>query len=146
MYIDIPVKPHVKKYLLKQYGSANFSLTETDVIGKYLIPMLEPKKKANLPLRYNKDNVVTVFLGGNKTFNYKIWLPMWKAQQFNTFVDRMIKEQFYIYLAGARSVTERVKIDEVIRKFESEYDLHDTSLSFATLKRMYYRSRDRSQV
>ncbi len=145
MYIDIPVKPHVKKYLLKIYGSDNFTLTESDTIGKYLIPMLEPKKKAGLPLRYNKASVVTICLGGNKTFNYKIWLPMWKAQQFNTFVDRMIKEKFYIYLAGARSVTERVKTDEVIRKFESEYDLHDTSLNFATLKRMYYRSREKSQ-
>lgn len=141
MYIDIPVKPHVRNYLLRFYGSEEIFLTESDTVGKFLIPMLEPKRKAELPLRYNKDNVITVCLGNRKSINYKLWLPMWKAQQFNSFVDRLIKEKFYSYISGAQSISDKVKIDELIRKFEIEYNLSDTSLSFSTLKRMYYRNR-----
>jgi hypothetical protein len=146
MIIDIPVKLHVKQYLLKNiFIEKPFRLNDSDPLGIMLKTLLEPKRKAGLPLRYSPDRVIHVNLGKRNANIYKQWLPPHKARMFNNFIDGMIKQEFYVFANAILSKSEHEKIDRLIREFEEKYDLSETELSFGTLKRMYYRSRARSK-
>ena len=142
--IEIPVKPHVKQYLLKNtFIRKPFMLNECDPVGLFLINAIEPKKKASLPLRYNQDRVISVRLGNDKRYNHKMWLPQYKARTFNSFIDSLIRSEFYIFIDTVMLYCEDEKVDRTIRMFEAKYQLQETNLSFGTLKRMFYRNRER---
>jgi len=140
--LDIPVKPHVKKYLLiNDFTQEPYRLNESTPAGLMLINLIEPKRRAKLPLKYNRNNVISVEMGSDRRYNHKMWLPKKKAALFNSWVDDMIRREFYLFIDTILKFTEEYKIDRLIREFEMKYQLQDTKLSFQSLQRMFYRRR-----
>ncbi len=144
MIIKIPVQYHVRQYLINNPEiSKPFQIKEGDNIFGILIPLLEPKRKSELPLRYAESRYIECKLSSNHRYGHKIWLPKWKAKHFDDHIDQMIRTEFKSFIEFVKTNDETKKVDEMIRYFEGKYQLQDTILNFSTLKRMYYRSREK---
>lgn len=142
MYVVIPVRPHVRQYLEQNVflKKKEFVLTSTTTVGSFLMKLVEPKKKALLPLRYNPDNTIQVLLTDNYNFVVRPYLSPQKADQFNLFVERKLKEEMYVFIDCMCRYCGK-DINQAIAEFQNKYGFNDNDLSFDLCKQSYFRYR-----
>lgn len=133
---------------MKQYLEQNiflkrkeFILTSTSTIGSYLMKLVEPKKKARLPLRYNPANTIEVLLTDNYNFISRPYISPQKCNQFNLFVERKIKEEMYVFINCLCTYGGK-DINEAIKEFQAKYGFSDDHLSHDMCKQAYFRYRN----
>ena len=141
MYVDIPVRPHVKCYLEQKICFKNENvITTTTPIGTYLMSLLEPKRKAWLPLRYNPENVIRVMLTDNYNLIVRPHLSLQWSNQFNLFVERTIKEEMYVFI-DCLATYANFDINRAIKEFQNKYNIKEEDMTFDCLKQAYFRYR-----
>lgn len=141
--VTIPVDPHVKQYLLNnEFISKPFKLSMSEPMGVMLMSLLVPKRQSGLPLRYGAGvETIEVSLGRKEKWRNRMYLPRHRARMFNKWLNEQIRQEFLLYVGTALQYNCKAKVDAVIRDFEEKYRFSDTTMRFATLKRMFYRTR-----
>lgn len=143
--VKIPVKAHVKAYLEKNlFLTRPYYLSSTDPFGMVIHEFLEPKKKAETPIRLQHESTIDVKLGFNTGINYKMVITQEKAKRFNLFVERMIMHELCRVLDWTREHTV-MEIREGIFRFQDRYGFDESQMSYDRLKKAYYRHRLRSK-
>jgi hypothetical protein len=142
MSVQIPVRPHVKQYIERNlfFKSRDCIITSSSCIGSYLMELLQPKSKHCLPLRYNPDNVITVLLTDNYNLVCRPYLSPQRANQFNLFVERKIREELYVFIDALTSYGGK-EINDAIREFQVKYSIREDDMTWESLKKAYYRYR-----
>lgn len=139
--IDVPVKPHVKQYLLRNlFFRPPFELSTTCTIGKYLIELLEPKGKSKPPLRFAPENVIKINLMSNYNYLARPYLSFESSRRFNRFVEKKMKEDAYMFISIMGNYTGK-EINDCIREFQIHYGLREEDFSFDRIKQDYFRHR-----
>lgn len=146
MVIEVPVNPHIKKYLVSRndFLRGNLTITTTDPIGAYLVELIEEKKKPWFPLRYNQDSVISIDLSDYNAFRSKPYISKDNARKFNLFACRIFKMEFRNFVGDVNAYSGR-HIDKLIRDFLMRYDLSEDNISFSAMKKDFYRTRSRNE-
>lgn len=134
--ISIPVKSHVKKYLVKRYGSVH-QVTKKSFIGLFLLEMLQ--RKVEPPMREVK-----------KETNYDIHVPEFyfnkkgyhvdhvKLKFLSVCLERLFFEDFYHFVDN-EMLKEKPNARESIKFFLSVYEIQEDELKLESMYRNYQR-------
>ena len=137
----IPVKPHVRKYLLLHLG-AGYKLSQLDPYGRCLKLLLQLKQKKSswdgFMSRYTAEFDVSVL---GKVLIQKRLSDLNSKQiiDFNNFVEAIIKEEFFGVLASRRAFG--LSQHAAIQAFRAKYNFEDEDISFETLKKAWQREK-----
>jgi hypothetical protein len=134
--IHIPVKNHVKKFLIKRYGAIH-KVSKKTFIGLFLLQLLEkrvdkPEKESSnecfyeieVPEYYFNKNGYSI--DANKLKFLSVCLERLFIEDFNTFVDNELSK-------GSMTAT------KAIRLFFSIYSITENDLNFDSVYRNYQR-------
>ena len=146
--ILLPVWPHIKKYLMVQYGK-EMTLSDRGMPSFLLLNMLEKHKKGDpatiRPSQKLIDNLkylpYPVFIGDTIERQKGLFLSQEKIKKFNESVDDAFREEMYRW-CNHPNATDFV-IDFQIQRFRDQYNITEDELPFENLKRWYYRERPR---
>ena len=135
----VPVKPHVRKYLLHHLGSS-YKLSRLDTFGRELKTLLEQKKTNNFLNGYTRcyTHVFGVSVEGNLILQKRLRALTSKSIiDFNNFVEGIIKTEFYGMVANCS--TFELSQYSAIQAFREKYDFQDEDMSHDTLKKAWQR-------
>lgn len=139
---QVPVKPHVQKYLAFHLGRG-YKLTSTDAFGRCLKMLLQlPRTNAFLngfTARYTA--VFGVGVEGNMILQKRLRsLSAKSVIDFNNFVEAIIKTEFHAFVDNRRLFD--LSQYGSIQAFRHKYDFQDEDISFDTLKKSWQRFMD----
>lgn len=140
LQIDIPVRPHVWKYLNQKCFLKNASrLSCKDHVGKYLDKLLESKKKQKSQLVAAKPGCIIsieVSNANNKKNNH--YFSEEHIKDFNWYVDSYIKEEcFSVVQILVNSIG--MKVHDALHMWRDQYLFEDEELTFENIRQDYYR-------
>lgn len=135
----IPVKPHVRKYLLRHLGEG-YKLSRLDPFGRELRTLLEQKKENNFLNQFTGAYTAgfSVSVEGNLILQKRLKaLNSKEIIDFNNFVEGIIKHEFYGFVAN-RALFDLSQYGS-IQAFRELYDYQDEDISHDTLKKAWQR-------
>lgn len=135
----VPVKPHVRKYLLKHLGEG-YKLSQLDAIGRHLkmLLQLKPEKKEWDKHTGRYKATFSVGVEGNLILQKRLRALTSKSIiDFNNFVEGIIKTEFYGMVANCS--TFELSQYSAIQAFREKYDFQDEDMSHDTLKKAWQR-------
>lgn len=135
----VPVKPHVRKFLLHHLGES-YKLSRLDTFGRELKTLLEQKKTNNFLNGYTRcyTHVFGVSVEGNLILQKRLKaLNSKEIIDFNNFVESIIKTEFYGFVANRRLFG--LSQYGSIQAFRAKYDFQDEDISHDTLKKSWQR-------
>jgi glutathionyl-hydroquinone reductase len=141
--IQIPVEPHVLKYIVAKHPGV-FRLSRKHKEGKMLIHMLhnpynDSRFDATLD-KYTDKLTVSVSLdqylkkGCNNISSRMIY-------DFNDFIDKLIKDEFMFYVETVKEVTDQFTIDQLVDGFMGKYNFDDSDITPCVLKQHLHRTK-----
>jgi len=142
--ITIPVKPHLKKFLLKRYNG-HPCLSMTDEFSAVLIQIIEGKRFLK-PYEYENrkytDSITFSIPAWYSSLNM-ITLKPSHLILFNQFVDGAFRERIFdsVMIELANSPREYNVIKPVIKRFMVYYDINEDELAYDSLMKYFYRWR-----
>lgn len=132
--LKIPVKTHVKKYLVKQYG-AEFKANKKTFFGTFIIELLDRETER---VNYFKEEVYTVTVDRNYTKKTKIALDGNKLRSVGNALEVLFIEDFYKYVDG-QLVSPNASAYQAVKNFLKIYDISEDDLKLETMYRKYQR-------
>ena len=134
--ISIPVKLHVKKYLIKRYGSVH-QVSKKTFIGLFLLQLLE--KKIEKPEKEVENSIFYEIEVPEYYFNTKGYsIDTNKLKLLGICLEKLFIEDFYSFID-----TELAKGDmnakKAIRLFFGIYDITENELNADSMYRNYQR-------
>ncbi|MGI4759896.1 MAG: hypothetical protein ACRYF0_04265 [Janthinobacterium lividum] len=135
----IPVKPHVRKYLL-HHLRADYKLTRLDAFGRHLRLLLERRRKNNFLNGFTERYTQTfgVAVEGNLILQKRLRaLNSKEIIDFNNFVEDVIKTEFYGMVDNRRAFG--LSQYGAIQQFRAKYDFQDEDITHDALKKAWQR-------
>jgi hypothetical protein len=148
--ILIPVKPHIRHYLLITHGE-HLLLSENGYIPSFILGKLrKPEKKNSWQIKPSADLIdgktflsFPVYVSESYFFKYGGYIGEKAIKSFNNAVDDLLREEMYRWCHHPNS-TDMV-VDFNIQRFLDWYGFPADVLPFDNMKRWYYRERLRIQ-
>ncbi|HWK58721.1 MAG TPA: hypothetical protein VNQ80_15365 [Parapedobacter sp.] len=146
--VRITVKPHVRRYLLVQFGP-QLLISDRNYAAGLLRSMFEPFAKDDPGrirpcLKHSLGEMYDVCMGETGLRKYGGYLSAEKLKLFSEAIDLLIKQEMYRWCHHPDAPD--TKVDYNIRRFQDFYGFQEEHLSFDNLKRWYYRERQRLEV
>jgi hypothetical protein len=151
--IAIAVKPRVKKYLMRLYGTDKIRFKKSyDPIHFQFLSLLDRPsitfRNPNYKKLDSKEKVEFLISEDMKERSGCV-VSEENVLHFNFFIDYLIKKEFFLYVDSfiIRNTKdgERVRIKIAIDRFMEEYELTEDDIKFETLKKAYYRYKRKKQ-
>lgn len=138
--IQVPVEPHVLKYLKFHQEDEHYFLSENDVFGLFLFRLLR-----EAPVERRRDQQVAeyeatwqVYLGSYGSAKWGVAPPTSKAVHlFNSFVHKFILIALHGHVEQALEHGEQAKF--AIEHFMMRYGWGEEDIQFATLQKSWTR-------
>lgn len=138
--ITVPVKPHIRQFILRYHPKEPVRLSLETFIGKILAGHMT-KKNVNGDEQYREMTQTITFEFNEKyamVFGHSINKS--QAYQFNCIIDDIMREVLFAQLDIATIY--KIQYKTVIDNFQEEYGFdEDEHISYDTLKKDYYRWR-----
>jgi hypothetical protein len=134
--ISIPVKNHVKKYLVKRYGSIH-QVSKKTFIGLFLLQLLEKnisKPEKGIKKAFFYDIEVPEYYFNTKGFN----VDANKLAVLSICLEKLFIEEFYSFVDNELAKGD-VTAKKAIKLFFSIYDLTENDLNQDSMYRNYQR-------
>lgn len=139
--VQIPVLPHVLKYILKKHGG-KFKLSRRHKEGKMLYHMLrnqqDIKRFDKQMEKYTNTLHVLVSVDAYKERACSSITPT-TIYDFNNFIDATIKDEFIHYVETLSEANVGVTVDQMVDGFMGKYNFDDGDITPFVLKQCYYR-------
>ena len=137
--LQIPVKPHILKYL-QFYLGAEYNLSESDPYGLMLFGLLRrpitDSRKDELVAKYTGRFEVQYGAYSPQQFGLKN-LTGKTVYLFNSFVHSILKQDLHSYVDLMTDMGNQVKYS--IECFMRKYDFQETDIAYDTLLKSYQR-------
>lgn len=134
--ISIPVKLHVKKYLIKRYGSIH-KLSKKTFIGLFLLQLLE--KKIDKPERETDKSQVYDIEVPEYYFNTKGYcIDKDKLKFLGICLEKLFMEDLFSFIDNELMKGE-LNAKKSLRLFFCIYDLSENELNLDSIYRNYQR-------
>jgi hypothetical protein len=137
--ISFPVDPHVKKYLMRQYGTETIPFRRNDPIHSFFLSLLERPSTVFKHSQYKKPSGNKVKFVISRSIKEKVGcvLPDENIIHLNFFIDHLIKSEFYSFVDS--KIEEGMRTKNAIEAFCEKYEMGEEDIKFETLKKAYYR-------
>lgn len=143
MTVQIPVDPVVKRYMGNNYlMKRKYVLTTTDVVGDFLIRLLEPPPKWAKIAQFSPERSIWVRIPVGGLYARNNFLRSENARHFNLFVKKLIKHDFFNHMDASVDLN-GMQIQRAINEFLYKYEFENTELTFDALQKLYYRHRQK---
>ncbi len=144
--ILIPVKPHIRHYLMVTHGS-HLLLSEQGYIPSFIISKLRKPDKKNAWQIKPSPNLIDdlkyvaypVYISESYFNKYGSYIAEKEIKNFNNAVDDLLREEMYRFCHHPNATDDVV--DYNIQRFLDWYGFPPDVLPFDNLKRWYYRER-----
>lgn len=139
IYIDLPVAPHVLKYLRFKYGQDPYDVCRDDLVG-LLVHSLLDRMPSDLNLDPNSSgNVFRVQVGPKHRNTKGVFISKESAEVFNKAVDLEFREMLYQHVESGKRVKPKVKVKPLVQEFLEERGITEDDLKLETIMRQYRR-------
>ena len=144
--ILLPVKAHVKKYLLYTHGP-QLDVSARGYLPFLILKMLEKHKKQDPSKVRPSQRLIDgkIFISYNvyvgDKYEKTLYISNANILHFNDCIDDLLREEMYRYIHHPNATDECV--DYNIKRFREMYTISEDELPFDNLKRWYYRERER---
>jgi hypothetical protein len=147
--VQVPVKPHLAKYVASQLQSSNGALyvDATSAIGKFFYAMVEKGR----PKSYDGCTLTLMLPEADRhgqTYDGRsesLMINETNIARVNSFLDYMFRKELFarLDLLQERGEVQRKsgKVKQEIINFMVRYDITDADLTMDALKKSYYRYR-----
>lgn len=142
--VAVPVKPHVKQFILRYHPMVPVRIGLDSTITKLLCGYLSKMKSHSDDSYPALTEVMEFEICETYAMVYGHTITRSQAYQFNDMVDGIMREVLYAKLDMIRKygTLKRVQIKTVIDDFQKDYGMDDDlHISYDTLKKDYYRWR-----
>lgn len=143
--VRIPVLPSVRLYLIYHYGD-RIIVSERDYPATLLRRMLEKHSKED-PSQVRPSQklelgaTIDLFIGKREFNTLGAYISNENIRLFSELIEEHIKQEMYRFVNHPNRQDDVV--DYNIRRFQDLYGFDEDDLSFDSLKRWYYRERER---
>lgn len=138
--ITVPVKPHIRQFILRYHAQEPVRLSLECMFGKILAGHMG-KMKVDTDAKYRElTNTITFEVNEKYAMVFGHSINMSQAYQFNAILDDIMREVLFAQLDIATEW--KIQLKKVIDDFQEEYGFDDDEhISYETLKKDYYRWR-----
>lgn len=144
MILKVPVRPHVKKFLLARFPQP-YVLSDDNYIGIILYRLLRRQEHdACYDRQLTKyTESFNVDVSEDKAFNHgSFYISSYSVVVFNNFIDDLFKEKMYAFLDDLFLFADEITIKKGIYEYMNKYNmLEGTDVTYDGLKKAYYRYR-----
>lgn len=135
--INIPVKPHIKKYISVRYGLEH-TLTKKSLIGILLFNILD--KKTEKPDQVFTDHTEKYIINISPQYFYEkgFSITLRKRRFLAICLEKLFVEDFYSHVDIAISKM-NLTAAEAIRIFVKQYDISEDEVKHDSLYKQYQR-------
>ncbi len=143
--VRIPVLPSVRLYLIYHYGE-RLIVSERDYPATLIRNMLEKHCKTD-PSQVRPSQkielgaTIDIFIGKREFSSLGAYICNDNIRLFSELINEQIRQEMYRFVNHPNRQDDVV--DYNIRRFQDLYGFDEDDLSFDTLKRWYYRERER---
>jgi hypothetical protein len=141
--LQLPVKPHVRKYLLAHVGP-EYVLSKNDRFGLYLSGLLQrqPKGQRGVGKLDDCTDTFPIDLKNYPTRQFRVTgASDFTISRFNRYVDDLIHQELYLWVrANCGRVMHRLPITEAILTYCALYDIQEEEMPLQTLKKAVQRN------
>jgi hypothetical protein len=144
--IEIAVKPLVKAYLERNFGSP-VTLNKESLAGRYFYKVLEKQENHKDTEYKGYSEKVIILVGVDCLFRYGSSVTPTSLIDFNNYItDNIYQLMFFSIEMQEEMSQERFRIKEAIESFLQRFNLTEDILSFETAKKAYYRHREKNNL
>jgi hypothetical protein len=135
--INIPVKPHIKKYISVRYGNEH-TLTKKSLLGILIFNILD--KKTKKPEQGFADHTEKYVIQISQQYFYEkgFTITLRKRRFLAICLEKLFMEDFYAYIDISVSKMNS-SAAEAMRIFLNKYDISENEVKFDSLYRAYLR-------
>jgi len=139
--LDIPVTPHVKKFMTVLYGES-YILNMNDTLGKAIHVLLNKRINSNGLLKNTEDPTYPVKISYSKRKNEGFVIHKTNIYMISQFCDKYFREVIFLYtLIRSINSKDHNNIKKGIREALYVFDVSEEDISLDTLYRDYMRKR-----
>ena len=144
--VTIPIKPHLKKYLLYKFHSSTneICLTTKNKLGLSLINMFFERKDI-----YRKDfslaftDTITVSFSGEFGNRFGFFISKQNIYYFNKALSDDFNDRLFDFLDTMTDEDDRFQINRGIERFCERFSITEEEIAHETLRKAYQRERKR---
>ncbi len=142
--VPIPTKAYIKKYLEHHYGSPVKFPEESFELKALKLFLSKPSKEFDSRVQHGYYPAMMVVLIDERVFiRNGFHLTRTDVQQFNSYIEAMIRRGFRMYCDAARFAG--IDIKDAILGWMNKHGITEDDIGYEALKRYDYRCRTRSQ-
>lgn len=141
--VKVPVKPHLKKFLIKIYGGDAIRVNKKDMMGVILMSLLEKNHDPHSKYINRPVDTVTFMIGEFYSKRSGFFLSNYNVALINNFLDSIFRYMFYDSVAKKLQGSEPDKgfYKGEARAFLQYYDISEDDFSLASFLKDFYRAR-----
>lgn len=138
--VNIPVKPHIKKYVSVRYGNEH-TLTKKSLLGVLIFGVLD--KKVPKPDRSFDDHTEKYTIQISESyFNERGFeIPLRKRRFLAVCLEKLFIEDFYAYIDISVSKM-GITAAQSMRVFLEQYEISENDVKFESMYKNYQRHCD----
>jgi hypothetical protein len=139
--VKIPIRPHLKKFVLKQLGADPIIATERDFLGNAIMAVLNDKRNHNQPQElYRMTERITVVL----TKEMKERSPrLGRIVYVNTLLSKQFRDALVIWVQA--QVHAQIPANQACKNFLEHYRIDENEYTYDGLYKIWQRHKDDRQ-
>jgi hypothetical protein len=136
MKIKIPVKPHIKKFILKSFRSAEpLRIEEDSLLGKHCMSLLIDRRQGKAP-NYNDLQTATLQLDLSAELS-KRTPSVKKLERLNLYFEKLFKHSLYTWVHACAAC--QVNPYNATRTFVEYFDFDENQYTHDAAQRAWLR-------
>jgi hypothetical protein len=141
--IKIPIESYMKKYLERnRYLQNGKVISHDDYIGKYIMLLLNTKRKQGRPLKITQNDYIILDISYLHRGTQLISISQENVQEFHKFLKQHMLDDYMKYALIMCTETKVCGQHEAIHRWRAKYDLTNQELTFDALKKHYQRKKE----
>lgn len=142
--VNLMIYPYCKKFVIeKGFIQLPNIVTETSVVGMYLVALLSDKK-CNYDYQHIKPNAIEfeLFIPKMTAVQSKPTIDEQGNYHFNSFLEKLMHLDLFARIESARLYSDKTT-KSVIFDFIDEFELDNKTMTYESLKKAHYRYKNK---
>jgi hypothetical protein len=153
IYIDLPLKNYLKKYITKRLNIADdeylLSVNDSLCFGMYLLPLLQKKRdfyetSTNCKIQEfvkSLDQKINIYLKPMYIKKCGLFLTYEKIFYINKYLDGRLRDEINIFIQANKLFTPNFVTDIGLNNFLAIYNINAKDINEDSVLRDYYRKK-----
>jgi len=144
--VAVKLKPYLQDFIRGFLNDDAVTASTRNFIGKFLKIFLQYSPKEFIPSLHHTDEYLVIelkyFSDSSLDIRGNVYMSEQNQKAFETLLDDFFKNLFYQYMSDKTRYNEEIK--KCILDFCDFYNITYSGINYETLKKSYYRFREKS--